>query len=57
MTRSTPARANGISKSKVTVTTLFALGASHDKTKSFFALPTQQPRMVEIALLVRIVTS
>ena len=30
------------------------MGAAQDKTKSFFTLPTQQTRTVEITLLVRI---
>ena len=41
-------------QSQVIVTALLALRAAQDKTKSFFALPTQQTRTVGIALLVRI---
>ena len=41
-------------QNQVNITALFALGAAQDKTKSFFTFPTQQPRTVDIALLVRV---
>ena len=36
------------------ITTPHTLRAAQDKTKSFFAFPTQQFRAIEIALLIRI---
>ena len=52
MTRSTQAMANGMTRARYNyVTALFALEASQDKTKSFFALTTQQSRTFETTLV------